>query len=178
MRHRWMIYLVVLSLMCIVGVVVETERRQSIYASLELLETDDAFPIKLQSNFIDIPPHVAPAVSRRILDALKQCDGRDIVTRLGTTPLMAGAWEGNAALVGECLRQKHEPAVIDRFGQTALHFAVKSGQRQVVQMLVDAGADVVCLDDLGETPLTPRRFDCRSGQIPFGSMLKMSFSSD
>ncbi len=42
----------------------------------------------------------------------------------------------------------------------------------------DGGMVNTLLQSAEGLPLPPRRFDCRSGQIPFGSMLKMSFSSD
>ena len=79
------------------------------------------------------------------------------VTNLPVTmqnQLLQAATTGNLAEVKRCIEnnvpinQKYEPN-----GYTALHLSVDGGHRQVVQFLVDSGADISVKDAFGKTAL-------------------------
>jgi len=72
--------------------------------------------------------------------------GRD-----GSTPLMAAALYGNAALVRRLLAAGADPNARNADGATALMWAVPAVEK--MQLLLDAGADVNARSDARRTPL-------------------------
>ena len=75
----------------------------------------------------------------------------------GKTPLRKAATRGNVELVKMLLEKIDPPSAINekdvRLGQTALHVAAYNGHRDVVEILLKAGADVKATDKEGRTPI-------------------------
>ncbi|CAE7033547.1 Ilk [Symbiodinium sp. CCMP2592] len=72
-----------------------------------------------------------------------------------STPLHVVVAEGDILLVKARL-PKYGPNILDIMGDTPLHTAASSGrneQRQITQMLLQAGAAVNVINRFGETPL-------------------------
>jgi ankyrin repeat protein len=97
----------------------------------------------------------------------------------GVTPLMLAARAGNVDVVTMLLGsapgitlgpsgRAHVNAAIAGTGQTALMWAVAERRRDVVRLLVDAGADVHAASKIGFTPLL---FAARNGDIDTASLL-------
>ena len=73
----------------------------------------------------------------------------------GGTPLMAACFLDDVALVRCLMRHGAGRTVLcrDREGETAVSVAVACAGREVLKVLVEAGADVNCRNQRGETPL-------------------------
>ncbi|GCB25504.1 ankyrin-1 [Aspergillus awamori] len=72
----------------------------------------------------------------------------------GRTPLIYAVQHNEASLTVMLLRHptsRTEPR--DFHGRTALWYAVQQGNTDIIQLLLDSGADIAVLDDYGETPL-------------------------
>jgi hypothetical protein len=73
----------------------------------------------------------------------------------GETPLMAAAYEGNAAIMKILLEQGSDVNAVDADGNTAMHWLVKSewtrGTPDMAQLLIDGGADTGIKNTFGET---------------------------
>lgn len=81
--------------------------------------------------------------------------GADVDYRntLTETPLMAAARENKSVAVALLLENKADITLVDRFGQTALHLALRAGAaRPVTQQLFEAGNPVNGRDMHGATP--------------------------
>lgn len=81
----------------------------------------------------------------------------------GTTSrtLMTGQWDlhsaafvGDASKVKALLAQGYDPNAFSEWGKdTPLHAAAKMGHGDIVQLLLEAGANLHAFDDLADTPL-------------------------
>ena len=77
------------------------------------------------------------------------------VNNEGQTPLhkaFDGYWSDTAAVCCPLITNE-SVNVADRHGNRALYIAVRNGDIQIVQMLLDCGADVNALNEDGQTPL-------------------------
>lgn len=100
--------------------------------------------------------HIAAACGHaKVVDLLLN-GGANVLLRnkLGDTPLIAAAWQGDVQIVHMLLTT---PGVeVDARGtddQTALLKAVARGHLDAVDALVSNGADLICRDRYGDTPL-------------------------
>ena len=66
----------------------------------------------------------------------------DAVDASGATPLMLAAGNGHVDLVSCLLEMGADPRTIDDWKWTALHYGADAGSREVVRLLLDAGADI------------------------------------
>ncbi|WP_346350386.1 ankyrin repeat domain-containing protein [Spiroplasma endosymbiont of Calodromius spilotus] len=67
-------------------------------------------------------------------------------------PLHIGAKTGNKALV-EILMSHQDIDIVDKEGFTALHSAVEENDTEMVELLINSGANVNTINTTGETPL-------------------------
>ncbi|UCE65836.1 MAG: ankyrin repeat domain-containing protein [Candidatus Zixiibacteriota bacterium] len=78
----------------------------------------------------------------------------DPVTELGRTPLIISAIEGNSEMAMLFLENDADMSIKDNnYKMTALHFAALFGQLDIVEALLNNGADVNETDAAGKTPL-------------------------
>ena len=75
----------------------------------------------------------------------------DLSNKLGETPLMLAAIEGDLPLVKRLVLKNK--AQIDHIGWTPLLYACSKGRLEVAQFLVSNGADVNALSPNGSTPI-------------------------
>ncbi|HAZ42978.1 MAG TPA: hypothetical protein DDW76_02080 [Cyanobacteria bacterium UBA11369] len=73
--------------------------------------------------------------------------------RLGRTPLMLAAKEGNLAIARTLLEGHAEVNAKDALGYTALHLACEQQHLDIVRELIDTGAEVNCKNFQNETVL-------------------------
>lgn len=81
---------------------------------------------------------------------------QDIKDNEGRLPLLWSAEIGLELVVRDLLKAKNSPGpegVRDKQGNTALHVATAAGKQEVVQVLLDAGADKEAENDYGEMAL-------------------------
>jgi len=111
-----------------------------VFAGLMILGT-------LLSCFTGVMPSALPALFPTRIRYGALAIGFNISVSLfgGTTPLMAAALYGDAALVGRLLQAGADPAATNVAGATALMWAVPDPRR--MQLLLDAGADVNARSD-------------------------------
>ena len=80
----------------------------------------------------------------------------DVTMKTGLSPLMYAAGEGHVTIVKALLAKKADTGLSLHGGPfggyTALHFAALTGRIDVVQMLLDAGADSQARNQEGKTP--------------------------
>ncbi|GIK04382.1 hypothetical protein Aspvir_008464 [Aspergillus viridinutans] len=106
------------------------------------------------------PIHEAAATSEYLVAWLIE-KGVDLAatTYHGESPLHIAASAKQSNIVGLLLDRydEQEKAKLvnqrDRLGCTPLHYACRSGKRETVVLLLDAGADATIADEKGETPL-------------------------
>lgn len=103
-----------------------------------------------------LPIHGAANIEKIALvkRLIKEGSPADPVDKSGETPLHNAAHRGNALLVKYLLKAGAKPnPVEDR--ESPLHVAVQYGRKnkEVVQLLLDAGADVNAKDSRGTTPI-------------------------
>jgi ankyrin repeat protein len=73
----------------------------------------------------------------------------------GSLPLYVAIRQGNAPIVRLLIERGASPAMlVDSSGYTALHQAATYGYSEVIQVLIDAGADVNAKTKYGSTPAT------------------------
>lgn len=76
-----------------------------------------------------------------VLEALRGGVPVDARNEYGRSALVVAARDGNAKLVRGILTFGPDLAAADSAGMTALHWAVKSGDGEVVEALLEASAD-------------------------------------
>lgn len=86
-------------------------------------------------------------------------DAINVADNQGETPLMRAAWLGNATLVEALIARGADLNAQSLTGGSALHHAhsgthahPKGSGQQVIQQLVEAGADTELLDNAGKRP--------------------------
>lgn len=79
-----------------------------------------------------------------------EIDGRD---SYGTTPLMHSAQLGYKELVAFLLSLGADIAARDREARGVVHYWTSRCDKDIFPLLIDAGAELNAVDDLGETPL-------------------------
>ena len=67
----------------------------------------------------------------------------------GMTALISASLLGNTLAVKRLLRAKAHPNTKNNYNRSALHFAVAKGHRLIVDLLLDAGAEVNEVDSTG-----------------------------
>ena len=80
----------------------------------------------------------------------------DETMKTGLSPLMYAAGEGHVSIVKALLSKKADTGLSLHGGPfggyTALHFAALTGRIEIVQLLLDAGADPEARNQAGKTP--------------------------
>lgn len=90
----------------------------------------------------------------------------------------------NAVIVGDgekvvgCLKENTDPDHQDKNGWAALHFAAQNNDRDMTQMLIDAGARIDLLDRHGNTPLFRAVFAYRNGDECISTLLDAGANPD
>lgn len=81
--------------------------------------------------------------------------GADVsaVDSRGIWPLLAAVTEGNAATVALLLKLNANPNQADQYQYTALHEAASLGYHDIMELLIDAKANINARDINGITPL-------------------------
>lgn len=80
----------------------------------------------------------------------------DIANQYGYSPLMIATYKGNFRAVELLLKNKADPNLQNKKGQTALHFAVGYAQPESAFLLLKAGANPNTCSAQGLTPLMAR----------------------
>merc|ERR1712178_317855 len=80
-------------------------------------------------------------------------------------PLMRAAHDDNAQKIKELVRDGADLDAQDKYGWTALRFAVRKNRQDAAQTLVDLGADVNRASRSGRTPLMSAAGNGLSGMI-------------
>lgn len=70
----------------------------------------------------------------------------------GRTPLMSAMQACNERVVALLLAKGAKVDLSDREGWTALHHAASKGKKDIVELLLNAGADFMAKDFMGRTP--------------------------
>lgn len=96
---------------------------------------------------------------RKVKDILNKGISPNIKDDLGNTPIIYASSSvsllfDNVDIVNDLLKAGADMNVGDSNGWTALHFACKYGDFELVKILVDSGADVIKHTNSDETPLT------------------------
>jgi ankyrin repeat protein len=100
--------------------------------------------------------------SQKVFTYLSQSTDLNInnVNNSGENPLMMAAFKGNAKLVKFLLENRK--AEVNKDGWSPIHYAVIRGDLEVVNSLINAGAEV---DALSPNESTPLMYACRYGHI-------------
>jgi ankyrin repeat protein len=93
------------------------------------------------------------AYRRRWAEVVSEEEDRDILDRLGWSPLHAAVDRHDRDAVARLLRDKATPDAAARNGKTPLHLAAGAGNLEVAKMLVEAGAAIDAKDKAGLTPV-------------------------
>jgi ankyrin repeat protein len=67
----------------------------------------------------------------------------------GVTSLMAAALQGDTAMIGELLRRHANPSYTDLAGLSALHYAIRAGKLEAIQLLLPSVSNLETLSDEG-----------------------------
>jgi hypothetical protein len=133
------------------------------------VKSDDAGEIKsllqrgLDPNLVDEERNDTGLIlairegSMKVFDVLVDAPGIDLAAqaRNGDTALMVAAYKDNAAAAAALLVRK---VPVNRPGWTALHYAAASGSNDIVQMLLDKGADINARSPNNTTPIMMAAF--------------------
>ncbi|KAE8134500.1 hypothetical protein BDV38DRAFT_255028 [Aspergillus pseudotamarii] len=92
-----------------------------------------------------------------------QASSLNILDARGEFPLYSAAAGGHYDEVKRLLEQGANPSMRTLFQWTALHWAVGNGHTDIVQLLLDCGADINATSDTGSTPLDMARNDMMKG---------------
>ncbi|KAE8158496.1 hypothetical protein BDV40DRAFT_19578 [Aspergillus tamarii] len=92
-----------------------------------------------------------------------QASSLNILDARGEFPLYSAAAGGFYDEVKRLLEQGANPSMRTLFQWTALHWAVGNGHTNIVQLLLDYGADINATSDTGSTPLDMARNDMMKG---------------
>ncbi|WP_080794501.1 ankyrin repeat domain-containing protein [Corynebacterium pacaense] len=87
------------------------------------------------------------------LDSLLAFAGPDARDEEDRTVLMRAAEAGNLLFVARLLDMGADSAITDPTGLTALHYAAIEGDDGIIEILIDAGANLDAPDDRDRTPL-------------------------
>ena len=107
------------------------------------------------------PLHVASATCHYRVGRLLEAGATvGVRTTDGLTPIIVAARCRQSNIVGMLLQhlhgtdeRLHAVQAKDKSGQTALHYACRSGRYETVAILIDAGAEIDARDNSGVTPL-------------------------
>jgi len=67
--------------------------------------------------------------------------------------IVTASWDGEAEAVRHLLAAGVSPDITDEYGSTGLHTAIEQGYSHIVQLLIEAKADINRKDNDGNTPL-------------------------
>jgi len=104
-------------------------------------------------TFDDINDGILEEVQRRVRADAAVLEERE--EEWGETPLIYAIWERKPAIALWLIehRGQHDLETANTNGETALHWASRTGLLSVVEALVGAGANPAVLDGIGWTPL-------------------------
>eukprot|EP00927_Polykrikos_kofoidii_P023378 TRINITY_DN2156_c0_g2_i1.p1 TRINITY_DN2156_c0_g2~~TRINITY_DN2156_c0_g2_i1.p1 ORF type:complete len:723 (-),score=106.56 TRINITY_DN2156_c0_g2_i1:532-2700(-) len=91
--------------------------------------------------------------TQRLLEAQSDVAAAVFTTKLSSLMLVADWNMHGAAATTALLNRSADPAAVDNFGQTALHFACRRGRADVVAALCAKGAPAAAQDNDGQYPL-------------------------
>ena len=101
---------------------------------------------------------IATSFHRFSLSQLNQKDA------MGRTALFWAAQRGDTATVSRLLMEGADPRIADNRGSTPLHCGVTESSGQIVDALLDAGAEIDARDHLGRTAVM-EAIRCRESQV-------------
>ncbi|KAE8368290.1 hypothetical protein BDV27DRAFT_122546 [Aspergillus caelatus] len=107
-------------------------------------------------SFTQKPPHQSHRSNG-------QASSLNILDARGEFPLYNAAAGGYYDEVKRLLEQGANPSMRTLFQWTALHWAVGNGHANIVQLLLDYGADINATSDTGSTPLDMAQNDMMKG---------------
>ncbi|PIG83512.1 ankyrin repeat-containing protein [Aspergillus arachidicola] len=107
-------------------------------------------------SFTQKPPHQAHRLN-------EEASSLNVLDARGEFPLYSAAAGGYYDEVKRLLEQGANPSMRTLFQWTALHWAVGNGHANIVQLLLDYGADINAISDTGSTPLDMARNDMMKG---------------
>jgi ankyrin repeat protein len=125
------------------------------YEVVELLLSEAAGPAAVGINSVNSRGHTpcfyaAQMGHAALLDLLlRQGGDPSIADHGGVTPLMRGAWRGHGEVIRRLLQEPTAKDLVDRrdlAGRSAVFSACDRGHLQVLQLLLQAGADAAAAD--------------------------------
>jgi ankyrin repeat protein len=126
----------------------------SVEEGIRTLNSDSSL-VKERTGLGETPLHYL-AVENQLdaVTALVEKHGAEIntVNDFGESPLCEASRLGHFEMARYLLSQEARLVASESTG-SVLHAAVSSGRKEVVQLILDAGANVNATNDLGETPL-------------------------
>lgn len=121
-----------------------------------ILESDATIQVARGTNsrYITVEPrhHIATLVNFVLAQGANIFLGRDPL-KIYIPALSWAAWHGHVGVLKVALRRGANREWYNGHGQTALHTALGAGNRPIVQLLLEGGADVNALDERGDNPL-------------------------
>lgn len=129
------------------------EHHWKIFEYLSLLTETS---LKEASLFMAIYNNEAEAIDilLRSEKSISNCRQKGIWSENGLTALMVAVQEGSSSIVQKLLRFDANPDLVDEDTcKTALVYAIEYEKLELVQLLVEAGADLDFRDGSSETPL-------------------------
>ena len=144
--------------------------RNGDYDLLKML-LDRGCDVYAVSNFLDTP-FLEAVISNnlKIIDLFSEhgVDGSRDQNKLGTTPFLAAAEQGNLHMLEKLLNAGAKPDSVDRLGRTALLIAALEGRHVLIEPLLSLGLNVDGLDSCCWTTLGAA---CEDGYIRFAEIL-------